>query len=61
MNELLDIIKLNFRRDFIVDEHALDCSLRMAAGYVIETALGRKDIALFQFLIFTSALILGSR
>lgn len=83
-NELLDIIKLNFRRDFIVDEqryclgqaekkpfrmafvgekrrlamrfyrfeheryaalaYALDCSLQMAVGYVIETALGRKDI-----------------
>ncbi|WP_103110963.1 hypothetical protein [Brevibacillus reuszeri] len=82
--ELLDSIKLNFRRDFIVDEYqyclgnadnkpfrmtfigekkrlamrfysfehekyaalsyALDCSLQMAVGYVIETAVGRKDI-----------------
>ncbi|MGC6585133.1 hypothetical protein ACPV3A_09210 [Paenibacillus sp. Dod16] len=84
--ELLDVIKLNFRRDFIVDDYqyclgqagnkpfrmtfegekyrlamrfynfeherfaalafALDCSLQMAVGYVIETALERKSIML---------------
>lgn len=84
--ELLDVIKLNFRRDFIVDDYqyclgqagnkpfrmtfegeryrlamrlysfeherfaalafALDCSVQMAVGYVIETALERKSIML---------------
>lgn len=80
--EILDVIKLNFRRDYIVDSYqyclgqarnkpfrmefkgekqrlsmrfynfeyerfaalayALDCSIQMAVGYVIETALAKK-------------------
>ncbi|MGG3278970.1 hypothetical protein [Paenibacillus solani] len=84
--ELLDVIKVNFRRDFIVDDYqycighadnkpfrmnikgekcrlamrffgfeherfaalayALDCSVQMAIGYVIETALEKKNVML---------------
>ncbi|MGE7828556.1 hypothetical protein [Paenibacillus sp. NPDC093718] len=84
--DLIDVIKLNFRRDFIVDDYqicighqenrpfrmnftgdkkrlamrfykfeherfaalayALDCSVQMAIGYVIETSLTRKNILL---------------
>lgn len=82
--ELIDVIKLKFRRDYIVDEfqyclgqaenkpfrmvydgdkkrlamrfysfeherfaalaYALDCSVQMAVGYIIETALSRRGI-----------------
>lgn len=84
--EILDVIKLNFRRDYIVDNYqyclgqatnkpfrmdykgekhrlsmrfynfeyeryaalayALDCSIQMAVGYVIETALAKKNTML---------------